>query len=179
MGEVLLNGICGARSKQILVVHARPGVEQFVSSAQQGQAGMRKETVQTGMRLFFQYGQIFGRSRIVVACQHEFLPDHDAVSVAQGIKGVFAQSGSAPHAEYVHVGLVCQTDQRLIDGFGIVAPEQFGIHEIGPFGGNRTAVEFDGNRGVVPPFRKQGGFRAVPEEPDGAESDLPAPAVFP
>ena len=116
---------------RILLVHAGPAVEQLVAAAPKGQAGMAPQRPNDGGSLLLQHPQIFRRAGIMIAGQHEFLPDQQAHFIAEGVKIRFIDARAAPDAQQVHMRVRRQAQQFGIAFPGDAAEKQLGVHPVG------------------------------------------------
>ena len=72
--------------RQGLIRHTRPTVEQLVTAAPKGKAGVRAQRKDNGDCLLFEHIQVMFFIGITVAGKHKFLPAEDSVTVAKIVK---------------------------------------------------------------------------------------------
>ena len=162
-----------------LIVHTRPRIEQLVATAIKGKRRVASELTDHRRGLTLQYLHVMRRREIIVAGKEEFLPDEDALAVADLVEALLRESRAAPHPKDIHVAVLRKQDQLLVALTGDIAPEQLGIDPVRALGHDAAAVQLDGCRHLVSALREDA--RAVrsriPHKAKAAEADRSAPLL--
>ncbi len=126
-----------------------PGAVDLVIAAPQGQARVVAQAADIVIGLgadIFEQRRIVGVHR---AGEGEFLPDEDAVSVAEVIEAVVLVDAAAPHSDHVHMGVDGRLDDALIDLFRHPWQEAVIGNIVGALHEDRHAIELDIEAGTV------------------------------
>ena len=124
-----------------LIVHARPTVEQLVSSAPKYNAGVTAQSGDHRCCLTLQHAEVAVGIGIIVAGKHKLLPYHDSLSVTDLVKFLLAEGCSAPQTEDIHVRILGKLTKLLIGIGGDPSPENIRVNEIGSLHKYPSAVQ--------------------------------------